>query len=105
MEHSTKKNSILHEILSIERQIKRITRDPTYRKINKNLEMLNDDRFGSRVLIVPSPENMAQNIEVRIHSDEMRETLEKYQDLRNEYKEKLTKLYTRRRELKRKLFG
>ena len=105
MAQGTEKNSILHEILSIERQIKKITRDPTYRKINKNLDMLNDDRFGNRVIIVPSPDNMSQNIEVRIHSDEMRETLQKYQDLRNEYKEKLTSLYTRRRELKRKLFG
>ena len=67
--------------------------------------MLSDDRYGNRVIIVPSPDNMTHNIEVRIHSDEMRETLQKYQDLRNEYKEKLTKLYTRRRELKRKLFG
>jgi hypothetical protein len=105
MDHSTEKNSILHEILGIERQIKRITRNPTYRKINKNLEILNDDRFGSRVIVVPSPENMERNVQVRIHSDEMREILEKYQSLRNEYKEKLTTLYTRRRELKRKLFG
>jgi hypothetical protein len=105
MDHSSGKNTILLEILGIERQIKRITRNPTYRKISKNLEMLSDDRFGRRVVIIPSPDDMETNIEVRKHSDEMQEIVQKYQDLRNEYKEKLNTLYTRRRDLKRKLFG
>jgi hypothetical protein len=105
MERKGGKNSILSQILEIDREIKRITRDSTYRKITKTLDMLNNDRFGRRNIIIPSPDDLDSNIEIRKHSQELREVIEKYQIRRDAYKEKLTELHTRRRELKRKLFG
>jgi len=98
-------NSTLQEILKIDRKIKRITSDSDYRKIKKNIDILKNRRFGNRSMTIPLPEDMEQNIQVRRHSDELRDIIKRYEAKETEYKERLNKLYKKRRKLKKKLFG
>ncbi|MFP3951694.1 MAG: hypothetical protein ACLFVP_06125 [Candidatus Bathyarchaeia archaeon] len=98
-------NSVLKEILKIDRKIKSITSDSDYRQIKKNIDILKNRRFGNRSMTIPLPEDMTQSVEVRRHSDEIKNIIKRYEAKETEFKERLNKLYKKRRELKKKLFS
>jgi hypothetical protein len=104
MDSADGKNSVLKEILQIEREIKSIKSNPTYRQIRRNIEILNNRRIGNRDLLVPLPEDMEKKVQVRIHSDELADIIQRYEKRQEAFKDQLATLLERRRELKKELF-
>jgi hypothetical protein len=98
------KDSVLKEILQIERKIKSIKSNPTYRQIRRNIDILHNRRIGNRNLLVPLPEDMEKKVQVRIHSEALTDIIQRYEKGQVEFKEQLEKLLKRRRDLKRALF-
>lgn len=96
--------SILEEILEIEVEIKKISMNPTYRKIVHNLRQLNRMGFGNPVMRIPSPDNLNKNLQVRRHSKEMKEIMYRYEELQLEYRQKINDLHKRRKNLEKQLF-
>ncbi len=98
------RTSILEEILDIDVEIERIRRNPTYRKIVKNLRRLRRMGIGNPVMTIPSPDDFSRNLKVRRHSKKIKEVLRRYDERRLEYEEKIEALNTRRKGLEKKLF-
>jgi len=99
------KASILETILNIEDEINRLRKDPTYMKIKKSLKKIERINFGSRLIRVPSPDDLEKDIEIRKRSKEMAFIKERYRERLVEFDEKLVSLHKDRKNLVKQLFG
>ena len=99
------KASVLQEILSIDRAIKKLERDSTYMKIKKNLRNLEGRTTLGMNVIVASPDDLDKKIKVRKNSKEMVEIVEKYRERNEMYRGRLIQLYEKKADLTGQLFG
>lgn len=96
--------SVLQEILRIEDELRLLRLNPTYRALKDNLTSLNRKNFGSSVVVIASPDDLKNNVRMRINSSEMRDVVSRYRERQFEFEEKMISLETRKDELQRKLF-
>jgi len=98
------RTSMLEEILEVEVEIKQIMMNPTYMKIVHNLKQLNRMGFSNSVMMIPSPDDLNKNLEVRIHSKKINEIRNKYEKRQLEYEQKINDLLKHRNNLEKQLF-
>ncbi len=79
-------------------------RDPKYVWINHNIFSLETRRFGSQTVSIASPDNPDIMLEMRNNSQEMRDTLSRYKEMRTEFDDKVDVLTVRKARLQRQLF-
>jgi hypothetical protein len=99
------RKAILEEILSIEVQIKSMRREPTYLKINRNLNHLEARRYGRNTVHVASPDNLEKTLELKNRSPEMRETISRYKEMQNNFEVQIDNLYVEKARLQDLLFA
>ncbi len=92
------------EILKIEDDIKTMKRNPRFVKIKRNIDSLETRRFGVRTVSIAAPDNMETTLELRNNSQEMRDTISKYREMRVEFDDQLDELRGRKERLQRQLF-
>ena len=98
------RKSLLREILKIEGEIKMKRRDPRYVWIKHNIFSLEGRRFGSHTVSIASPDDPDIILEMRNNSQEMRDILSRYKEMRSEFDEKVDVLVVRKAKLQRQLF-
>jgi hypothetical protein len=98
------RKSLLREILKIEGEIKMKRRDPRYVWIKHNIFNLEGRRFGSHTVSIASPDDPDVILEMRNNSQEMRDTLTRYKEMRAEFDDKVDVLVVRKAKLQRQLF-
>lgn len=96
--------AILDEIMRIEDQINSMRRNPTYLKIKHNLNLLEVRRFGRVSVYVASPDNLEKTLELKNKSQEMRETISRYKEMRNDFDIQMDNLYVEKMRLQVQLF-
>jgi len=74
-------------------------------KIKKSLKKIERINFGSRLIRVPSPDDLEKDIEIRKRSKEMAFIKERYRERLVEFDEKLVSLHKDRKNLVKQLFG
>lgn len=95
---------MLEEILNIESQIQAMKRNPLYLKIKHNLSSLEEKRFRSQYVSVPSMDDPRRSIEIRSNSLEMKELVSKYRNKQREFDMFIDGLINRKNELTNQLF-
>jgi len=98
------RKSVLREILKIEGEIKTMRRNPKYVRIKHHIFSLESRRFGSHTVSVASPDDPETVLEMRNNSQEMRDTLSRYKEMRTEFDDQLDGLVVRKARLQRQLF-
>ncbi len=98
------RKSLLREILRIEGEIKMKRRDPRYVWIKHNIFSLESRRFGSHTVSIASPDDPETTLEMRNNSQEMRDTLSRYKEMRTEFTDQLDDLVVRKAKLQKQLF-
>ncbi len=98
------RKSLLREILKIEGEIKMKRRDPRYVWIKHNIFSLEGRRFGSHTVSIASPDDPETTLEMRNNSQEMRDTLSRYKEMRTEFTDQLDDLIVRKAKLQKQLF-
>ena len=93
------------KIMKIDDEISRIKSDSTYRRVMRNLRMLKEARTGGRLIRVRSPDDIDRFIEVRRNSEEMKEVLSKYEDMNEDYTQRVRNLAKEKAELEKILFA
>jgi len=94
----------LKEILAIDVKIRKLERDPDYRKIKETLKELERNRFGSPFISIPSPEDLEKVLRFRRSSAQLRETIELYRERRDDYRLRIHKLQIEKKRLRKTLF-
>jgi len=89
--------------LKIEDEMKTMKRNPRFVKIKRNIDSLKTRRFGTRTVTVAAPENMETTLELRNNSQEMRDTISRYREMRIEFDDQLDELMVRKVRLQRQL--
>ncbi len=92
------------EILKIEDDIKTMKKNPRFVKIKRNIDSLEMRRFGVRIVSVAAPDNMETTLELRNNSQEMKDTISRYREMRIEFDDQLDELRGRKERLQRQLF-
>ncbi len=98
------RKSLLLEILRIEREIKTRRRDPRYVWIKHNIFSLESRRFGSHTVSIASPDDPDIILEIRNRSQEMRDTISRFKEMRAEFDVKVDALVVRKAKIQRQLF-
>jgi len=98
------RKSVLREILKIEGDIKTMRRNPRYVRIKHHIFSLESRRFGSHTVSIAAPDDPGTILEMRNNSQEMRDTLTRYKEMRTEYTVQLDQMAARKAELQRQLF-
>jgi hypothetical protein len=93
------------KIMEIDDKISRIKSDSTYRRVRRNLRMLKEARTGGRLIRVRSPDDIDRFIEVRRNSEEMKQVLSKYEDMNEDYSQRVRNLANEKAELEKSLFA
>ena len=101
---SPTRRTILQRIMQIEEEMKDINTDSDYRRIKKNLDILDASRTGSRNIRVRSPADMSKTIIVRRHSADQDKVKDAYRVKLQEYTSRLDELFKEKRGLERQLF-
>jgi hypothetical protein len=91
--------------MEIDDKISRIKSDSTYRRVRRNLRMLKESRTGGRLIRVRSPDDIDRFIEVRRNSEEMKQVLSKYEDMNEDYSQRVRNLANEKAELEKSLFA
>ncbi len=91
--------------MEIDDEINRIKSDSTYRRVRRNLRILKESRTGGRLIRVRSPDDIDRFIEVRRNSEEMKKVLSKYEDLVEDYSQRVLNLAKKKAELENYLFA
>lgn len=99
------RKSTLIKIMEIDDEISRIKSDSTFRRARRNLRILTESRTGGRLIRVRSPDDTERFMEVRRNSEEMREVLSKYEDMVEEYTQRVRDLAEEKAELEKTLFA
>ena len=98
------RQAILLEILRIDTEMNAINRDRTYLTLKNNLINLERKKFGSSVTEVMSPDDFSKVLTLRSNSPKMRALISRYRERRSEYEDELSRLHSRKSELKNQLF-
>ncbi len=98
------RKSLLREILKIDGKIKMKRRDPRYVWIKHNIFSLEGRRFGSHTVSIASPDDPDTILEMRNNSQEMKDILTRYKDMRTEFDEQVDVLVVQKAKLQRQLF-
>jgi vacuolar-type H+-ATPase subunit E/Vma4 len=101
---SASRRTILNRIMQIEEELKDINTDSDYRRIKRNLDILDASRTGSRNISVKSPEDMSKTIVVRRHSVDQAKVKDEYKVKLREYTSRLDELFKEKRGLEKQLF-
>ena len=91
--------------MEIDNEINRIKSDSTYRRVRRNLRILKEAGTGGRLIRVRSPDDIDRFIEVRRNSEEMKDVLSKYEDLVDDYTQRVNILAKEKAELEKHLFA
>ncbi len=102
---ASSRKSTLIKIMEIDDEINRIKSDSTYRRVRRNLRILKETRTGGRLIRVRSPDDIDRFIEVRRNSEEMKEVLSKYEDMVEDYTQRVRNLAKEKAELEKILFA
>ena len=102
---ASSRKSTLMKIMEIDDKISRIKSDSTYRRVRRNLRMLKEARTGGRLIRVRSPDDIDRFIEVRRNSEEMKQVLSKYEDMNEDYSQRVRNLANEKAELEKSLFA
>jgi hypothetical protein len=97
---------VLREILKIEGKIKTMRRNPKYVRIKSSIFSLESRRFGSHMVMVSiaAPDDPETTIDIKNNSQEMRDTISRYKEMRTEFDDLLDALMARKQSLQRQLF-
>jgi hypothetical protein len=98
------RKSLLREILKIEGEIKMKRRDPKYVWIKHNIFSLEGRRFGSHTVSIASPDDPEIILEMRNNSQEMRDVLSRYKEMRTEFDVQVDEMVVRKTKIQRQLF-
>jgi hypothetical protein len=101
---SATRRTILNRIIQIEAEVKVIRSDIDYRRIKRNLDILDTPSFGSRNISVRSPDDMSKTITVRKKSAQQKEIKDAYTTRLREYTTRLDKLFREKKSLEKQLF-
>ena len=96
---------VLREILQIERDINKMRRHPKYVMIKHNIFSIESRRFGSHLVSVAAPDDPETTLEIKNNSQEMKNTLSRYKEMRTEFDDQLDGLVVRKARLQRQLFA
>lgn len=99
------RKSTLIKIMEIDDEINRIKSDSTYRRVRRNLRILKEARTGGRLIRVRSPDDIDRFIDVRRNSEEMKEVLSKYEDMVEDYTQRVRNLVKEKAQLEKNLFA
>jgi hypothetical protein len=91
-------------IMEIEQRLHSIESDPKFREMRGNLKILETNVVGSRHIRIGSPENLERMIELRRHSDEMNNVIQRYRKGLEKYENKIEKLNMEKNQLRKELF-
>jgi hypothetical protein len=94
----------LLEILKIEGEIKSMERDPRFVKIKRNMDTIETRRFGSQTVSVEAPDDFGKTLQLRNNSQEMKDTISRYREMRTKFDDQLNKMMDRKAKLQRQLF-
>ena len=98
------RKSVLREILKIEGKIKSMKRNPRYVRIKSSIFSLESRRFGSQTVSIESPDDPETTLEIRNNSQEMRDTISRYKEMRTEFDDQLDDLLIQKARLQKQLF-
>ena len=99
------RKSTLIKIMEIDDEINRIKSDSTYRRVRRNLRILKEARTGGRLIRVRSPDDIDRFIDVRRNSEEMKEVISKYEDMVEDYTQRVRNLVKEKAQLENNLFA
>jgi hypothetical protein len=90
--------------MQIDEEVKGICTDIDYRRIKRNLDILDTPSFGSRNIRVRSPDDMSKIIVVRKKSAQQKEVKDAYTIRLREYTSRLDELFREKKSLEKQLF-
>ncbi len=96
---------VLRKILKIEGEIKKMRRNPRYVRIKHSIFSIESRRFGANTVSIIAPDDPETTLELRNNSQEMKDTLSRYKELRTEFTDQLDDLVVRNASLQRQLFA
>jgi len=99
------RKSVLRKILKIEGEIKTMRRNPRYVRIKHSIFSIESRRFGSNTVSIIAPDDPETTLELRNNSQEMKDTLSRYKEMRTEFDDKVGVLVVRKAGLQRQLFA
>jgi hypothetical protein len=99
------RKNLLDEILRVEDEISEMRKSPAYLRINRNLRYLESRRSGPRTISITHPDDPERVMSLRNNSPEMKETLLRYKERRNDFQVRMDTLYAERERLQEHLFG
>jgi hypothetical protein len=102
---ASSRTKMLMKIIEIDDEIGRIMSDQTYRRARRNLRILKNSNFGSRMIRVQSPEDKKKYLEVRRSSREMEEITSIYEEIVEGYTKRMNELTRQKSVLKKELFS
>jgi hypothetical protein len=100
----TDRKNILQEILKIEDKITAMRMNPIYLKIKHNLHYLEQRRLGSTIVPISSPDDLSKMLSIRHNSAEMKETIQRYREKKNELDAQMGDLFEKKEILEKQLF-
>lgn len=100
---ASKRSTALIEIMRIEDQVNRVTKDKRYRRIQENVKALKTS-YGRSVVKIGNPENMEKLISVRKNSEDAKGYLKTYELMLYEYDVLMLELRKQKSKLRNKLF-
>ena len=95
---------LLREILKIEGEIKMKRRDPTYVWVKHNIFVLEGRRFGAHTISIASPDDPDTMLEMRNNSQEMKDVLSSYKEMRAEFEKQVDVLVAKKVKIHKQLF-
>ncbi|MFC1803560.1 hypothetical protein ACFL0D_06280 [Thermoproteota archaeon] len=101
---SSSRRSRLMRIMEIEQRLHNIESDPRFREMQGNLKTLETNVVGSRHIRIGSPENLKKMIELRRHSEEMDNVIQRYKESLEKYENRKEKLFHEKNQLQKELF-
>jgi len=75
-----------------------------YLKVKRYLNSLQERRFRSGIVSIPSLENPTEILEMRYNSAEMKEVIDCYREKKTEFDRQMDELYVKKTRLENQLF-
>ncbi len=90
--------------MEIEAKIDIMRKNPIYLKVKRSLNSLQERRFRSGIVSIPSLENPAEILEMRYNSAEMKKVIDSYREKKTEFDRQMDELYVKKTRLENQLF-
>jgi hypothetical protein len=100
---ASKRSTALIEIMRIEDQVNRVTKDKRYRRIQENVKALKTS-YGRAIVKIGNPEDMEKMITVRKNSVDAKGYLKTYELMLFEYDVLMLELRKQKSKLRKQLF-